>query len=192
MKKLFTVLILFITIGSAFSQPSFQKGDVLVSAGTAFIFYRNLENADTYRAGVTVPAIVNAELALNNIISMGPYAAFTHRKFKNIQSIQNAEDDFVYNTYFYNVGLRTTLHIGPSLERLTGAFLHTDEVDYYITTLVGYELRTYEKELYPNKEELTAGLNAGFRYYFSPVWGLFGEVGLGVVGVATVGITGRF
>lgn len=192
MKKFIAIISLLLISLTSYAQSAFQQGDVLVSVGTSFIFYRNLENGNFSRAGTIIPAVAYAEYAINDILGLGMYGAFTSRKFKNVVSIQTIEDDFVFRTYYYNLGLRATLHLTPTLEEFTGSHLHSDRVDYYLAGLAGFEWKKYEDNQLETERTFTPGVAAGVRYYFSPTWGLFGEVGLGITGIATIGITGRF
>ncbi len=171
MKKSIAILGLCLAMfytQKGFSQVQYEKGDALLNAGLGLGYY--------YAGGI--PVLASLELAVTDAISVGPYVGFTAWS----QNFSGFGYSWKYSYVFIDFGARGSYHFSKHLE------LNTDKLDLYGGAFLGYVVtsQTYDG---PNTvtqtnnygSGLRGGIFAGVRYYFSPKFGVNGEVGYGIV-----------
>ncbi|PZR40698.1 MAG: hypothetical protein DI538_03535 [Azospira oryzae] len=159
---LFAALMIFVAYGAS-AQVKYGKGDVLLNAGLGAGYY--------YAGGVS--GIASAEFFVNDAISVGPYLGFT---------TYNYDYNFNNNRYkytFIDFGGRASYHFSKHLN------LNTDKLDLYGGALLGFVASSYNGNNNgpyndPYSGAVRAGIFAGARYFFTPVFGVNGEVGYGI------------
>lgn len=180
----------------AVAQPAFQKKDIFVNAGVALGNYRTYSYIASERSGKALPFFASIEYGFNNQLSVGPFAGFYSMDYKYIgNSAEDASDDFVYHSYYTVVGIRGTHHFTSALENTFKTDLQSDDLDLYISVLLGYELNKLSGMNgldIPDKSRPVAGVVAGVRYFVNYRFALFAEAGPGILGLAAIGATARF
>lgn len=163
MKKVFTIFcfsLLFLGAQEVSAQAEIDKGDLLLNVGLGFgRFY-----------GGGVPFGANAEWALNDAMSVGPYFAFSTWKYASY-----------YSYTFIDFGGRFSYHFNKHMN------LSTDKLDLYATAMLGYTVSKYNYDgpggnFYDDAygSGLRTGVVAGARWYFSDAFAANAEVGYGL------------
>ncbi len=173
MKKVFTIFcfsLLLMSAREASAQAEIDKGDLLLNAGLGFGYL--------YAGGV--PISVSAEWAINDAISIGPYAGITTWK--------NRAWGYRWSYTFFDFGARGSYHFSKHLN------LSTDKLDLYGTVLLGYRVASYNEpdgwagDNDYTSSSVTGGLAAGARWYFSDKFAANAEVGYGLAPIY-IGVT---
>lgn len=169
MKKILTIvfavgLVFSATLASA--QARYDKGDVLLNLGLGLGYY--------YGNG-GVPLIASAEFGVNEVITVGPYIAYTSRGYTG----------FRYT--FIDFGVRGSYHFSELFE------IDNEQLDIYGGANLGYAVSKfsydnsfYNDNIYPGRVQF--GLHAGARYFFSEKVAGYGELGFGLAPLA-LGLT---
>jgi hypothetical protein len=180
---------LFITLGIAlfFSLSQFdasaqlmKKGQLLIDAGLGFGYV----NASTAYNGAGLPIGItgNVEYAIFDEISIGGYLAFTHGNY-DYYYYNNGN---VYRKGGYNafdIGARGSFHFGKLMR------LSEKRFDPYAGALLGFSNRSGNQGNYDDTW-VRPGIFAGARWFFSPGFGAYAEVGYAVHPL-TIGLTFR-
>jgi hypothetical protein len=197
MRKITFILIIILASFTAKAQNAFQKKDLFVSLGLSGGNYRDMDFNSSERAGRSFPIFLSGEYGVNNTISVGPYVGYYFWKYRYVGNVAvDTNDQFMFKSHHTVVGLRGTYHMTPALEKLFKADMASEDLDIYITGLVGYELnsltRTNNSEDMQGESKPVAGIVIGARYFLNYRFALFGELGPGTMGLASLGVTARF
>lgn len=191
--------ILFVIIFCSFitkAQLAFQKKDVLVSLGISGGDYRYHKFTDTEKAGRSLPAFLAVEYGANNRFSMGAFAGYYFKKYRFVgNSTTGYNNPHVFKSHYSSFGLRVSYHFTEVLEKKFNDDLNSQDLDMYISGLIGYELNGFtrlEGVALVARSRLVGGAVLGIRYYLNYRLALFGEVGPGIFGLASAGLTARF
>jgi len=160
---LFAALMVF-SVYSASAQVKYGKGDVLLNVGIGAGYY--------YAGGVS--GIASAEFFVNDAISVGPYLGITSYNYD-----YNFGNNYKYKYTFIDFGGRASYHFSKHLN------LNTDKLDLYGGALLGFVASSYSGTKVngyndPYDGSVRGGVFAGARYFFTPVFGVNGEVGIGI------------
>jgi hypothetical protein len=192
-----TILLVILTMSTlAKGQYAFQRKDLFISGGMSLGNYRTFSYQASERYGNTVPLSLTAEYGLSNKFSAGPFGGYYSRKYKYIGPVsEDTGDDFTYKSHYTVVGLRGTYHFTPQLEDKMKADLTSEDLDLYLSVLAGYEINSLSGTNGMNMEDKSRpviGVVAGVRYFINYRIALFGEVGPGILGIGSFGVTARF
>jgi hypothetical protein len=192
MKRTLTFLsaLMLICLLSFNAQAQYAKGDITASAGISLglIGYGGYGFAGT--ASGFLPVTANVEYSITDAFAIGAYAGYYGRTYK-------------YSSYknrwaITSFGARGTYHATPLINDLLDANVPAEKWDLYGTVLLGYEVysytwgdRTVNIDGY-NSGRFILGPVIGARYFFSPKFGAFLELGRGAYGAASIGISGKF
>ena len=170
---LFAALMVF-SVYNASGQMKFQKGDALINLGVGAGYY--------YAGGVS--GIASAEFFVNDALSVGPYVGLTSYNYN-----YNFGSNYKYRYTFIDFGGRISYHYSKHLN------LRTDKLDLYGGALLGFVASSYSGTKVngyndPYDGSVRAGIFAGVRYFFTPVFAVNGEVGYGITPLI-LGITFR-
>jgi hypothetical protein len=186
MKTKFTFLIcLLFCIQGCFAQM-YDGGDLTINAGLSFGLIGYGYGRYTGASGF-VPIFVNGEYSLNKNLSIGPYLGFYSRSYN--------DGDFKFTAISF--GGRGTFHATDFLNQL-GASIDAKKLDLYATLHLGFENLKWKYRdpsvpgFYSDNSSFIFGPVIGARYWLSPAFGAFFELGRGTFGWASVGISGRF
>lgn len=167
--RLLSLVALFMVSGIGFSSgQAYERGDKLLNVGVGV-------GSQFMAAGAkgTPPVGVSLEFGASDQISIGGYAGYAGAK------VETVVGDWKYN--YIIVGGRGSYHFDFGVENL----------DPYAGVLLGYNIASVSTDT--NLPTASAGgfiwgAHAGARYFFSPKFGAFAEVGYGIawlnVGVA--------
>jgi hypothetical protein len=180
MKKVsLLVFVLAVTLTSFNYEAraqEFRKGNFLVNAGLGFGYF----NASLPgRRGLPVGATVNVEYSILDEVSVGGYVAFTRGSYDYYNS------NFYDERYYWNsldVGIRGSFHFASLLR------LREKKFDPYAGVILGVANRSAD---YLGDTWVRGGAFVGARYFFSPAFGAYGEVGYSVHPI-TLGLSFRF
>ena len=173
MKSLFTALLVLVLAASLFADP-FNKGDKIaqVGIGYGFAFYTG--------SGGIPPISLGFQYGLEKKISIGGIIGYTSSTEKWGWHNDNWEWKYTYII----IGARGEYHFLEDSENIDAYAGLT--LGYYIvsvTTPAGYNDFGYST----GASSALFGAHVGARYYFSPKFAAFGELGYGV-GYITVGV----
>jgi len=167
--KLVSFMVLFVLFGASRSfGQAFEQGDKLLNIGVGL-------GSQFMASGAkgTPPVGLSLEFGVSDKISVGAYAGYAGAK------VETGFGDWKYN--YIIVGGRGSYHFDFGVENL----------DPYAGALLGYNIASVSTD--SNLPTASAGgfiwgAHAGARYFFSPKFGAFAEVGYGIawlnVGVA--------
>ncbi len=193
MKKTLTFLsaLMLVCLLSFNAQAQYAKGDITASAGISLglIGYGGYGYLGGSYSGF-LPLTANVEYSINDAFAIGGYAGYYGRSYK----------DAGYRNRFSvtSFGARGTYHATPVINELLDASVPEEKWDLYGTLLLGYRVYTYKWENTTvdlsgyNNGGFVGGLVIGARYFFSPRFGAFLELGRGTYGAASIGISGKF
>ncbi|WP_353129237.1 outer membrane beta-barrel protein [Parapedobacter pyrenivorans] len=167
--KLVSLIVLFTMLGTSVSfGQAFEQGDKLLNIGVGL-------GSQFMAAGAkgTPPVGLSLEFGVSDKISVGAYGGYAGAK------VETGMGDWKYN--YIILGGRGSYHFDFGVENL----------DPYAGVLLGYNIASVSTDT--NLPTASAGgfiwgAHAGARYFFSPKFGAFAEVGYGIawlnVGVA--------
>ena len=172
MKKLL-LLSSFICFFAVSAQAQYDKGDFILNAGLGFGYY--------YAGGTTLQ--ISGEYFATDKFSIGGYFGYTAWNYGYFGS------KYKYN--FIDFGARGSYHfselIGVTNENLDiygGGFL-----GYLVSSYSGPNGTFFNDDVYDGG--LRVGIHAGARYFFSPKFGVYGELGVGYTPIS-LGATFKF
>ena len=167
--KFLCVIVMVFCATFASGQGRYDKGDVLLNAGIGLGYY--------YAGGV--PLLASAEFAVNDLISVGPYLAFTSYNY-------NWGGGYKWNYTFFDLGVRGSYHFNEVFE------ITNEQVDVYGGAFLGFVVSSYSGDDFggsdPYDGGVRLGIHAGARYYFSEKVAGYGELGFGITPLA-LGVT---
>jgi len=173
-RVLITLLVLvLVTTGIAFGQNAYKKDQNVIHAGIGFGL------AGLYGSSSLPPITVGYEYGLENKISLGGMVGFAGSK----ETFFGGEWSYSYVI----IGARGAYHF---LE-------NNDKVDAYGGVMLGYNIVSASSSTVntgfgsftasASGSYLLFGIYGGARYYFSPQFAVYGEVGYGV-GFLNIGV----
>ena len=166
------VVLVLVATGVAFGQNAYMKGNNLVHAGIGFGL------AGLYGSSSLPPITAGFEYGFEDKISLGGMVGYAGSK----ETFFGGEWKYTYII----IGARGAYHF---LE-------NNDKLDAYGGVMLGYNIVSTSASSSVSGFGFTAsasgsymifGLFGGARYYFSPKFGVYGEVGYGV-GFLNVGV----
>lgn len=169
------------TFATKASESGFEAGDILISPGLSFapIGY----GAGLYGTGGSgfLPLSVSAEYSLNDKFAVGPYLGFYSRSFGN---------DNKWTSFSF--GGKGTLHATGLLNQAFSSSMDADKIDLFASAYLGIRTYSYSVSyLGASSSEFGFGLTIGGRYFFTPNFGAFLELGYGALGAGTLGVSFR-
>lgn len=144
------------------AQAQFQKGDLLLNAGLGFGYY--------YAGGVSLN--LNGEYSITDELGIGPYFAFTKYDYHYV--------GYKYDYTFMDFGVRASYHFSKLLK------INVEQLDIYGGGFLGFVVGNYDYDGPGNDYDdpydggIRAGIHAGARYFFSPKFAAYGELGYGL------------
>jgi hypothetical protein len=179
MKKGFVlslIVALCLSLGHlATYAQGYEKGSIIINPGLGLGYWYG-------GTGFAVGFAVNAEFNITDDIAIGPYVSITRRSY----NYALGNDDYTY-TYF-DIGARGSYHFGRLLK------VNTEQFDPYAGAFLGFVSTSADYDdaysgYYDTYDgRFQVGVYAGARWYFSEVFGVFGEVGVGMFPIL-VGVT---
>jgi hypothetical protein len=172
MKKLL-LLASFICLFAVSSQAQYQKGDFILSAGLGVGYYY---------AGGGASLLINGEYFVLDKLSVGGYFGYTSWNY-------GAGNDYKLN--FIDFGARGSYHFSE----LFG--ITNENLDIYGGAQLGYLVSSWSGPGGSFLDDagygggVRAGIHAGARYFFTPKFGAYGEIGAGYSPLA-FGVTFKF
>jgi hypothetical protein len=90
-------------------------------------------------------------------------------------------------------GIKVSYHFTPVLEKKSRNKFNGEDVDFYVSGLLGYQINMITRDDVPaqSRSNFVPGFVFGARYYLSQRWAVFGEVGAGIFGIGNIGFTAR-
>ncbi|MES2733675.1 MAG: hypothetical protein V4714_18160 [Bacteroidota bacterium] len=162
----------------------FEKGDVLLSPGISFgeLGYGGLSGTSSGLLALSA----SLEFSINDKFAVGPYVGFSAGRYA-----------YAYGTYKdYS---RTSIGFGGKFTfHATGVFNDAfgwsipEKVDLFSSAYLGLRTVNYTNAYRGNELYPTLGVTVGGRYFFTPNIGAFVELGYGVFGVASTGLSFKF
>lgn len=157
------VVLLLLSTGLAFGQNAYMKGNNLIHAGIGFGL------AGLYGSSTLPPITVGYENGVDEKISVGGYVGFAGSK----ETFFGGEWSYSYVIIAARGGYHF-LENNDKLDAYAGATLGYNVVSSSATTTVsGFNFSA-------SGSYLLFGFYGGARYYFSPQFAVYGEVGYGV------------
>lgn len=155
MRNILAVVFLALSISPTFSV---EKGDIVLQPALNLGAYGPL---DRYSNGSWGGVIFNADFAVLDYLSVGPYIGFNSG---------NGYSSF-------GVGARGSFHWWQLIaDRRNNSRLRPDQIDFYLPFFVGFR-GVNSKEGVISDNDFFPGLGIGFRYYFNDNIGLGFEFG---------------
>jgi hypothetical protein len=201
MKKTFAFLFtLAVACLSSFSaQAQYAKGDITANAGISLgVIGYGAYSYNYYGGGYrgSIPLSASVEYSINDQFALGGYLGYYGRSYKYTWNGDNYRDRWSITSF----GVRGSYHATPLLNDLLGASMDEEKWDIYASVLLGYEVWSwsygYEGSGFNRSNtgsgNLDFGTIVGARYFFSPKFGAFAELGRGSYGLLTLGVTGKF
>jgi len=189
--KCLTLVMLLIIPFNSFAQTddAYAEGNKIFQAGITFGYYGYGYVGS--RSGVTIPLTASLEYGINDYLSVGPYVGFASWGYTGY-------NNYKYSWTYISFGGRGSFHYVPLLNEVFETDLDESKYDFYITVLLGAELRHYKSNdvyydnFYGNSTKIIFGPVAGFKYYFSNAFGVYFEGGRGAFGYGTLGVSLKF
>jgi hypothetical protein len=161
---LLAILVASFSYQGASAQAALTKGNVLLNAGLGFGYY--------YAGGVSVN--LNGEYSFLDELGIGPYFAYTRW--------DNGYFGYDYSYTFIDIGVRGSYHFA----KLFG--VTNKKFDPYAGAFLGVVTSSYNYDGPGGNNDyddaydggLRTGIHAGARYYFSPNFAGYGELGIGL------------
>lgn len=154
-KPFFTAIIL---LSGIFSLSAVQKGDVVLQPALNIGAYGPVSR---YENGSWGGAIFNADFAVHDYVSVGPYLGFNSGK--------------VFNSI--GVGARGVFHWWQLIDDRRSGRLRSDQIDFYLPFYLGFrKVRSNENSIIV-EDDFLPGIGLGFRYYLNDNIGIAFEFG---------------
>jgi hypothetical protein len=176
----FCLMIFFAQSASA----QYQKGDILINPGLSL----GVIGYNYYGTGYSgfLPLTVNAEYSINDKFAIGGYGGWYSRTYKN----------WDYRFTALSFGARGTFHASGVLNEVLDLNINEEKLDIYGALILGVHTYSWNYgdtrgvgSLYDNGTGLRLGTSLGVRYFFTPKFGAFFELGRGVFGYADLGVS---
>ncbi len=201
MKKTFAFLFtLAVACLSSFSaQAQYAKGDITANAGISLgVIGYGAYSYNYYGGGYrgSIPLSASVEYSINDQFAIGGYLGYYGRSYKYTHLNSSYRDRWSITSF----GVRGSYHATPLLNDLLGSSMDEEKWDIYASVLLGYEVWSWSygyeglgiNRTSTGSGRLDFGTIAGARYFFSPKFGAFAELGQGSFGLLTLGVTGKF
>ena len=181
------ILGVFILAGNVSAQrkhsEAFEKGIVLIDLHSSIGLYKN-RNFVTQR----MPLFAGVDFGVNNDFSVGAFAGWNQRTFKDAKFP-------AYDVNYYYYGGRFSAHLTEFLARKTILKFNPRTVDIYATLWAGRQVAkqvTFSGSGFLDSGAVTIyGAFAGVRMYSMYRIGVLVEFGLGPYGLINVGICSK-
>jgi hypothetical protein len=196
MKKTITLLcsMVLACLLSFNAKAQYSKGDVTASVGFSLgvrgAYGHGYGFSDNYSG--FLPVTANLEYNVSDVFAIGAYGGYYGRSYR--YSNYNYKDRFSITTF----GARGTFHGTGLINKALDVNIPEQKWDLYGTLLLGYETYRvtwgddrFRQEGY-SAGGFVPGLVFGTRYFFTPKFGAFLELGRGTYGAASIGISGKF
>lgn len=190
MKKQF-LLLAFVMLGftsAAFAQ--YAKGDVVINGGLSLGLIGYNWNLYAHSSGF-LPVTASVEYSLDNRFSVGPYLGYYGKSYKYMDGYK---DKFTALAF----GARGTFHASSFLNEHLNWNINEAKWDLYGSLMLGIETYRWKVDgeyqgvnYYSNSTEIDLAPVLGARYYISPAFGTFLELGRGSFGYFTLGASAR-
>lgn len=158
------------------SAQMMKKGNLMINVGLGF-GYVNTTTLNGHK-GLPVGVTGNVEYSIFDEISIGGYLAFTRGSYYYRYNQYNGD----YHYTAFDIGARGSFHFAKLMR------LSNKKFDPYAGALLGFTNRSVDQG--DGDTWVRPGVFAGARYFFSPSFGAYAEVGYAVHPV-TLGITFR-
>lgn len=166
MRRIFTAIfstLLFI------SSYAVEKGDVVLQPALNLGAYGPFKRYESVSWG---GVIFNADFAVHDYISVGPYIGF------------NSGDGYSS----VGVGARGVFHWWQLIDDRRSGRLRSDQIDFYLPFFVGFRnVRSNDGSVRVD-DDFWPGLGLGFRYYFNDNLGIAFEFGGMEMSTAKLGL----
>jgi hypothetical protein len=168
------MLFLFMFSSGIFAQNSFEKGDKIGQLGIGYGF------AGIYGDASVPPISVGLQFGIADNISVGGLAGFTTSSY-------DLGSNYSWTYTYILVGARGEYHF----------LKNKKDLDAYAGATVGFAITSvsepsgYSGFYSAGTSYAVIGVHGGVRYYVSPKFAVFGEVGYGV-GYINVGVAYKF
>ena len=185
MKKLFTTIVTIIIMQSAFAQGNFQRGDNAINLGIGF------GSSLGYTYSSQTPGISASfehgvwEVGGPGVISLGGYIGYKSFTNKYDYFLSYYEEKWSYTI----IGFRGAYHFNG---------INTDKFDVYGGVMLSYNILSYtnnnNSSFYTHDtygSALGGSLYIGGRYFISPNFALYSELGYGV-SILNFGVSFKF
>lgn len=196
MQKLIILFLIFLYPAFSKAQLAFQRKDLFISLGASGVDYRYNRLLNSEKAGKSLPVFISTEYGINNRFSLGPFGGYYFRKYRHIGNFStDTTDEFVYKSHYTVLGVRGTFHFTEALEKKFDTYLYSEDLDLYVSLLLGYEFNGFTRMngiSIKDESKPVVGVVVGARYFLNYRIALFGEIGPGIFGLASVGLTARF
>jgi hypothetical protein len=167
---------------------TYNQGDKILQGGISLGYYGYGYLGS--RSGFTVPLSAAFEYGFHKDISAGPFLGFARWSYDYL--------DYSYAWTFTTFGVRGSFHYLPYLNDIMETEIDPSKFDFYVTLLLGLELRNYSTsyenatDQYENDVNGIFGPVVGFKYYFNPTFSAYVEGGRGMFGYAKLGVSMKF
>jgi hypothetical protein len=163
----------------SFTAGAVEKGDFVLQPSLNIGGYGGYAGYGGFGIGATL----NADFAVHDYVSVGPFVGFNVRNQSNF--------DYKYSRL--GVGARGVFHWWQLLDDKVSKDLKADKIDFYLPLYVGaYFSNTtidgQKYDEYDNRNGVLAGAGLGFRYYFKPAFGVSLEWGWQEMSWAKLGV----
>jgi hypothetical protein len=179
----FLLPVLFLSVYEASAQ-SYMKNEVALNAGVGFGVIGYGTNG-TY--SYSPPLSFSAEYSVSNHFGVGAYVGYLSRRYTATRDYSK------FNALSY--GARGTLHFSYFLNELLNLGILEDKLDLYTSVLLGVEDVEWNSGTRPigakEGKSFRYGAVGGARYFFTENVGAFAEIGRGVHGTFTLGVSTR-
>ena len=143
----------------------------------------------------SMPISLSVDVTTVKNLTLGP--TFSYYQLRNTTPTKPSQDkinDKNTKYHMFIVGLRSTYHIMPSIQKIINKPLLVDYVDVYISAWGGYSFMfantsAASLDFMRANEKIKGGVALGVRSMVLPRFGFFVEGGYGSLGYASFGIT---
>lgn len=143
----------------------------------------------------SMPISLGVDVTTVKNFTLGPtFSYYQLRNTTKTKANQDKINDKNTKYHMLTIGLRSTYHLMPSIQKLVNKPLLVDYVDVYISAWGGYSMMfantsAASLDFMRANEKLRGGVALGVRSMVLPRFGFFVEGGYGSLGYASFGIT---
>ncbi|MDO1445220.1 hypothetical protein Q0590_03105 [Rhodocytophaga aerolata] len=184
---LFALCLMIFFAQSAKAQ--YEKGDILINPGISIGGYGYYNYGLYSNSGGFLPLTINAEYSINDMFSVGGYAGYYSRTYKY-------SNDYKDRWTALSIGARGTLHASGLLNDQLDLNINEEKLDIYASLLLGFETYSWKVDekwggsnYYNNGSRVFPGLTFGARYFFTPKFGGYLELGRNAFGYLNLGVS---
>jgi hypothetical protein len=184
MKKVILILLVaFLATSALQAQSIFSKGDKVANLGIGLGSYLGGTGYKTTFPPISLSAEYGVKDGLldgKSAIGVGGYLAYAANKHETI--LPNNTFGFKYSHFI--IGARGLFH-----------YQLVDKLDTYAGLMLGYNIASSKATGTGNVAASVGGFSysvfLGARYYFTPQWAAFAEIGYGIAAIQ-IGISTKF